>query len=351
MERYKTNIMKIAYIIPSLAGAAPVAVIELLSRLMTNNGHECTVFYIDEKTPINFICHTQRINPKIAMDFTKFDVVHSTGMRPDIYTAKHREYSGKTKYITTIHNFFIQDFTSQYNFLIAQVFGRRWMHYLNKLDTVVTLSKSGIRYYQKWIHKPNLTYAYNAKSVDKTQKLSTKYNLLKFKGTDTLIGVNAMLSPIKGIDQLIKALPKLPNHKLLIVGDGKSRCDLEKLALKYGVSNRCLFLGYQPMAHRYLTYYDIYAMPSRNEGFGLVLLEAAQYKTPTVCSDIPIFKELFTSIEVSFFNLDNINSLVKAIQHATDNKNLAEKMNQRYFESYTPKKMYERYLSIYNGKF
>lgn len=344
--------MNIAFILPSLKDTAPVAVIELLSRLMVQHGHTCHVFYFDDKTELNFACSTQRINIKKSIDFTAFDIVHSTGMRPDIYVAKFREYSGCTKYITTIHNFFMEDFTSQYNKLVAHICGRRWMRAVNKLDTVVVLSKVGMEYYNRWIKKSHLTYAYNAReiSLHKTLDLNEERKVLDFKSDAILIGVNAMLSPIKGVDQLIKALVKLPNHKLFIVGDGKDRKTLEKLSVSLGVADRVYFAGFIKDAYRFLKYYDIYGLSSRSEGFPLCLLEAAQYQVPTVCSRIPIFLELFDANQVMFFDVDNIDSLVTAIIKATNNCKMGQLMHNYSMKHYTPLRMYERYLAIYHGE-
>ncbi|EFI2357549.1 glycosyltransferase family 4 protein, partial [Escherichia coli] len=56
-----------------------------------------------------------------------------------------------------------------------------------------------------------------------------------------------------------------------------------------------------------------------SEGFGLALLEAVAAKKTVVCSNIPIFKEIFTERQVSFFELDNTNSLIQAIQNSISN--------------------------------
>src|SRR4051794_40426911 len=91
---------------------------------------------------------------------------------------------------------------------------------------------------------------------------------------------------------------------------------LRQLAADVGVLSRCIFLGYQPNARDYLSFFDLFIIPSYSEGFPLGLLEAAQHHLPIVCSDIGIFKELFTQEEVSFFEVDNVQSLVKSILHA-----------------------------------
>jgi glycosyltransferase involved in cell wall biosynthesis len=88
-------------------------------------------------------------------------------------------------------------------------------------------------------------------------------------------------------------------------------------------------------------------MPSRSEGFGLSLIEAVIYKKPVVLSSIPIFRELFSSEEVSFFELSSIESFVEAVENV---KKCAEKVDlayNRFISTYSPEIFYKRYISIY----
>lgn len=346
--------MNIAYIVPSLAAKGPVLVVYELVKVMMENDHLCTVFYFDEKPPLDFPCTTVKIQANQAIDFVQFDVVHSHGMRPDKYVSRFREHSGRVKYMSTVHPFVFQDFRHQYNWFVAQVFGRLWMRSLGKLDRVITLSKTAKEYYKQWITPAKLTYAYNTRTVDYTKKISNDElaTLQKFKGEATLIGVNAVLSTVKGIDILIDALAELPNHKLYIVGDGRSREELEKQARKVGVYDRCFFAGTQPEAYRYLPHYDIFAMPSRSEGFPLSLLEAACYGKACVVSDIEIFREIVTKgTEVEMFELDTENSIVGAIGDAMLNRDvLSRNIYALYLEKYSPRAFYDRHIKIYDGE-
>jgi phosphatidylinositol alpha-1,6-mannosyltransferase len=96
------------------------------------------------------------------------------------------------------------------------------------------------------------------------------------------------LVPRKGQDRLIEALPRIrkriPNVHLLLVGEGKYRNTLEKLARQGEVSDLVTFVGRVPYAHlpAYFRCGDIFAMPSRSrmaglevEGLGIVYLEAS----------------------------------------------------------------------------
>ena len=92
----------------------------------------------------------------------------------------------------------------------------------------------------------------------------------------------------KGVDHLIAALPTLlkicPDTQLVAVGEGSDLPRLQSLARESGVSEHIHFLPF--MAHDELpSAYDhceIFAMPSRGEGFGLVFVEAMARGKPVI---------------------------------------------------------------------
>ena len=341
--------MKIAYIVPSLANKGPIIVVKELLEQMCMNNHDCVVFYFDNIIQLTFACPTKRISQNTPIDFKTFNIVHSHGIRPDRFIYRFREYSGKVSYVSTVHNYVMQDLYYQYNWIVAQLFGKLWMNWLKKHDKIVVLSQNAIEYYSKWLDINKLHYAYNTRTLDKLKGLTNDEmeEFLNFKGNNKIIGVNALLSRRKGIDIIIRALQELNEYKLFIVGDGKSRKELELLARNMKVEQRCYFAGFKLDAYRYLPHYDIFAMPSRSEGFPLALLEAAIYSKPTVVSDISVVKEIFNIEEISTFYLKNPRTIQSAILEATDNQKMGEMMHLRYLQCYSPEEMYKKYISIY----
>jgi phosphatidylinositol alpha-1,6-mannosyltransferase len=92
----------------------------------------------------------------------------------------------------------------------------------------------------------------------------------------------------KGMDTLITALPRLltrwPEVQLAAVGEGDDRAWLEQLAEKNGVRRHVHFLSglrYAELAACYSAC-EIFALPSRGEGFGLVFLEAMAGGKPVI---------------------------------------------------------------------
>ncbi len=370
--------MKIAYIVPKLAQRGPVIVVRELVAQMTAHGHECTVFYFDEgPDELGFPCATRRISRREGraaaggpggLDFNRFDIVHSHGLRPDAYVCLHKPARSHARCITTLHNYVFDDLRYEYNRLTALTAGRAWLAALRRHDTVVTLSRHARQYYSRFLPAEKLTYAYNTRRRPADSGFPPLTEAEIVEATDGfapqpqapqptahpgaarpyLIGVHAELTARKGIDQLLRVLPQLPDHRLLIIGDGPSRAALEQLAAVTGVADRVRFVGRRPNACRYLPLYDLYAMPSRSEGFPLALLEAAAYGVAVICSDLPVFQELVKDKEAAFFELEDPASLQTAILDATARRQeLARNLHTRYLSAYSPEHFYDRYLNIY----
>ena len=92
----------------------------------------------------------------------------------------------------------------------------------------------------------------------------------------------------KGIDQVIMALPAViaacGRVVYTVIGDGEDRARLEALAESVGVRQVVRFLGAVPdeELHAQLSACDVFVLPSRKEGFGIVFLEAMAYGKPVV---------------------------------------------------------------------
>lgn len=220
-------------------------------------------------------------------------------------------------------------------------------------DRVVCLSKDMMQYYERWIPKRKLTYVYNTRSIDTAQLTVSDEEqemLMRCKGDGVLIGMNCVLLYRKGIDVMLKAMALLPDRfRLMIVGDGKEKETFQQMAQELGVEQRVCFAGRRNEACRYLPYYDIYAMPSRSEGFPLVLLESAACGTKVVASSLPVVKECFADNEVVTFDMPDAQALANAIIKADEMEQLGENLKKRFEQDYAPEVFYRRYMEIYGG--
>lgn len=89
------------------------------------------------------------------------------------------------------------------------------------------------------------------------------------------------LSPLKNQALAIRTLRLLPRSvRLVLVGDGKCRGELERLAVSEGVSDRCLFAGNQPNPFPWIRRAAMLVHTSRHEAFGMVIAEALALGKP-----------------------------------------------------------------------
>ncbi|WP_157964674.1 glycosyltransferase family 4 protein [Algibacillus agarilyticus] len=115
---------------------------------------------------------------------------------------------------------------------------------------------------------------------------------LKLKRDDILLATVGYLSYEKGIDNCIKAIRFLEtkyalNVHLMVIGDGKERYKLERLAIELNISNRIHFVGESDVAQSLLAdNVDLYISGSRAESFGLAIAEAAIAKLPIVAPNV-----------------------------------------------------------------
>lgn len=106
------------------------------------------------------------------------------------------------------------------------------------------------------------------------------------------LGVVSRLERIKGMDLVIPAFAKLyeqhKNIRLLIVGDGSLRNEMEQQAMELGVSDVVEWKGRTEQSKLQMCYdnIDILLMPSRSEGFGLTAIEGMARGCIPVVADI-----------------------------------------------------------------
>lgn len=98
-----------------------------------------------------------------------------------------------------------------------------------------------------------------------------------------------------------KALPSLPqNSQLAILGKGRLEPQLKALALELGIGSQVLFLGQVAQASLYYKAFDVFALSSDHEPFGMVLLEAMVAGVPVLATACGGAKEVVEGVGVLF---------------------------------------------------
>ncbi|HET8622239.1 MAG TPA: glycosyltransferase family 4 protein [Gemmatimonadales bacterium] len=134
-----------------------------------------------------------------------------------------------------------------------------------------------------------------------------------------VIGVSSRLYPIKGHRVVLDAFPavlaRLPDARVLFVGDGPERPVLEAQARSLGVADRVCFAGFQDDMAAYLRLFSVAIVPSLHpEGFGLVAVEALAAGVPVIASRVGGLPEIVTDGVAGFLvEPGNARDLAEAI--------------------------------------
>jgi glycosyltransferase involved in cell wall biosynthesis len=107
-----------------------------------------------------------------------------------------------------------------------------------------------------------------------------------------VIGGVGRMEASKRFDRLIRAIRQIPGVTLLLVGDGSARAALEREAVHHGVADRVVFTGAVTHAREAFCAMDLFASPSPQETFGLVVLEALACGLPVVYTVCPPLDDL-----------------------------------------------------------
>jgi hypothetical protein len=141
--------MKVAVIVPRIELLGPVMVIRnLVNSLSKIENIEIHLFYLDKKVQsIGLAVPAVRLD-KRNFTFSKYDIIHTNGIRPDLFAFLNRK---KIRYhISTIHNLVFEDLQFTYNHIISLIFGHIWLRLWGTADKLICLSNSMKTYYQKW---------------------------------------------------------------------------------------------------------------------------------------------------------------------------------------------------------
>ncbi len=126
------------------------------------------------------------------------------------------------------------------------------------------------------------------------KQLTRKRKELGIPPHSLVIGYVGWLIPIKGVTYLVSAMAdvaeKYPKSLLVLVGKGDDKGE-EEIKLKEqveraGLEDKVRFLGWRPDVDEIMGCFDIFVLPSLNEGMGRVLVEAMAAGLPIVASRV-----------------------------------------------------------------
>ena len=196
----------------------------------------------------------------------------------------------------------------------------------------------------------------NAVEIELDDNLSTPSTLLrKFRGK-TIIATAGRLSPEKGHEYLIEAMPRVTAGRkdavLLVFGDGPLREHLTRLAGKVGCGDSIHFLGYVPGFSSFLKDIHLFVLPSLMEGLPNALLEALAAAKPVVATAVGGVPDIVTDRKTGIVVLPRDSArLGDAITELLSDRGLAQALGlagqEVIRESYSFEKQLRLLMDVY----
>ena len=179
-------------------------------------------------------------------------------------------------------------------------------------------------------------------------------NGLKVTSQALKIGAIGRLVEQKEYPTLLRALKKILddglNAELFVVGEGVLKKDLVHLTQELDLSQKVHWLGKTSFIKEYLSILDIFVLPSKYEGFGLVLLEAMQANIPIIAANNSSIPEVLGPNYKGLFNTFNVEQLSSLITKVIVDKTFTDQLvlrNQERLIRFKPDIMAKQILGIY----
>jgi len=267
----------------------------------------------------------------------KFDVVHTHTSKAGLLGRFAAKFAGAPLVVHTPHG---HVFFGYFGPLKTKIFILLEKLANRMTDKIVALTHREKADYISYRTCPEekITVIHSGIELNKLQEytLAEKTKLKKEVGLPEdsfVVGTVGRLVPVKGPEFLIKAsqtiIPAHPNTYFLFAGDGPLKKDLQKKAKEAGEEKNIVFLGWRDDIAHILSVFDVFCLPSLNEGMGRVLVEAMAHGIPIVASEVGGIPDLITPGKNGFLvPPKNPEELAKHIQILIEDENKRRKMGE-----------------------
>ena len=252
-------------------------------------------------------------------------------------------------------------FYGHFNRLISRLFWLTERLYDRMTDGVVALTEGEKKDYLNLsvYHTDKIATIHSGVDIRRFSDIEINTGDLKKKiglTTNALtVGTVGWLLPIKGPMVLLKAMaklwPKFPEARLVYVGKGELERQLKSEAVQTGFADKVHFLGWRDDVHEIMQTFDIFVLPSLNEGMGRVLVEAMAAGKAVVASQVGGIPDLVKHGQNGFLvNPGDITDLSYYIGRLLQDEKLRLKMGlsgRAISQNFNIKKMVEKIDAFY----
>ncbi|HAY32787.1 MAG TPA: glycosyltransferase [Ignavibacteria bacterium] len=332
------NKIKLVHIISNLSlGGAQILLLDILKNLKKDERIDIKVICLDSgefvrnfsESGIEVIDLKEKglLNIKILFKLKKIlknlnpDLVHTHLNKADFYGRVAAKLSGAKHIITTCHNYSSHHEGADINSI--SVFDRIDNAVIKYTDSyIVAISEIVKRFIlnRNSNFKSRTEVIYNGIDVSKETYITNEDSRralrksLDINEDDFVILISGRLEKQKGHLFFIKSMQNILKSKkkikLLILGDGSLKEDIQNLISELELKEFIILAGFQKSTEEYIEICDVVAVPSLWEGFGLVILEGMIKRKPVLASNTGGIPEIISDgINGILFDTENEKSL------------------------------------------
>jgi glycosyltransferase involved in cell wall biosynthesis len=199
-------------------------------------------------------------------------------------------------------------------------------------------------------------YGFQKNVSTNPEGLKLVINLMNGQNSNYKIGTIGRLVTQKDYPTLLNAfsnvLKSLPNTDLYVVGEGYLQKDLIELSKSLSINDKVNWLGKTEYIKEFLSKIDLFILPSKYEGFGLVLLEAMVAKKPIIAANNSAIPEVLGKSYEGLFLTGDANALAQQITTAIGDNGFSDKLVRSYASQlnlFDPSEMNMNIKNVYSN--
>lgn len=155
--------------------------------------------------------------------------------------------------------------------------------------------------------------------------------------SDVVIGQVGRMFEGKGFQKTVMAFARLlevvPTARLVLVGDGPERGEVERLVDAHGIGHAVLLTGWQANVGRWLDEIDVFMHPSVREPFGLAVMEAMARCLPVIAyGDAGVAEIIEDRVSGILVQPDDEDALARALIELATDADLRERIGRAGFD-------------------
>lgn len=291
----------------------------------------------------------------------EYDLVHSHLIHADVWMALVKVFfNRKIKLVSTKHNY-DEAYTNQYGFDPSHL--KWWDRYFflsywaeKKVNYSITISQGLYHLYDKGNITPAhrlryIPYGFDLPEFEPPEDSACRLAPQQLIIVGRLVGFKGHRFAIQALPGLLKKFPEL---KLVIVGEGEERESLQGLVGNLQLGDAVEFVGYQTNVFEWMNQSDVVLLPSVSEGFGIVILEAFNSRTPLVAFDVPAPNEIVepgkTGLLAKPYELDDLAEKIEFfLKKPEEGQKMASSAYEKLMSFYCMDRMAREILEVYEG--